>query len=505
MSAATSLVSRAALALVLLIGFYVGAILVSSLLLLIAYWSVFNAGHTFGTLKLAFVCVAGAGIILWSILPRFDKFRAPGPQLDGAAQPELFGTIRELADAAKEEMPSEVYLIPDVNAWVAQRGGILGIGGRRVMGIGLPLMQILTVRQLRAVLAHEFGHYYGGDTRLGPVIYNLRGAIYRTVTNLARRRSFLQAPFAWYGERALKLTHGVSRQQELAADELAAKLVGAKPLSDALQTIHVGAMLYPPYLQSEVSPVIGAGFRPGLAAGFSMFLSAPSIQKAAAEVVREEIASGKENPFDSHPPLRDRVNALAALGRGETASGESPATTLLRNLDALETELLARATGKPELKSWQFVAWESLAETVYLPAWTRGAEECAQALSGVRPKDFPAISGDLIAFGKRITPPKGWLPSGDEWAELATRSIGAAFAVRLHQKGWALETSPGRPVQFHNGTFSVHVFSVLLELKSGELTAENWLELCSESGISDLDLGAPAPTLTASTTSPPGE
>ena len=70
MSAATSLARRAALALVLLIGFYVGAILVSALLLLIAYWSVFNAGHTFGTLKVAFFCVVGAGIILWSIFPR---------------------------------------------------------------------------------------------------------------------------------------------------------------------------------------------------------------------------------------------------------------------------------------------------------------------------------------------------------------------------------------------------------------------------------------------------
>jgi heat shock protein HtpX len=501
-SAATSLARRAALALVLLIGFYVGAILVSALLLLIAYWSVFNAGHTFGTLKLAFFCVVGAGIILWSILPRFDKFQAPGPQLNAADQPELFGMIRGLADATKEEMPSEVYLIPDVNAWVAQRGGILGIGSRRVMGIGLPLMQILTVSQLRAVLAHEFGHYYGGDTRLGPIIYNLRGAIYRTVTNLARRRSILQVPFAWYGESALKLTHGVSREQEFAADELAASLIGAKPLSDALRTIHAGAVLYPPYLQSEVSPVLSAGFRPGLTSGFTMFLAAPSIQKAAAEVVQEEIATGKADPFDSHPPLRDRVNALAALGSAETTTVESLATSLLRKLDELETELLARATGRPELKSWRFVGWESLAETVYLPAWTRSAAECAEALTGVHPKDFPAISSDLIAFGKRITPPKGWLPSGDEWGDLAARSIGAALAVRLHQQGWALRTAPGRPVEFQRGTFSLNVFSILPELKSGELTAENWLRLCSESGISDLDLGAPTPALASSTTSP---
>jgi heat shock protein HtpX len=82
-------------------------------------------------------------------------------------------------------MPKEVYLIAEVNAWVAQRGGILGVGSRRVVGLGLPLMRILSVAQLRAVLAHEFGHYYGGDTRLGPLVYSMRSAIGRTFYNLA--------------------------------------------------------------------------------------------------------------------------------------------------------------------------------------------------------------------------------------------------------------------------------------------------------------------------------
>jgi Zn-dependent protease with chaperone function len=34
----------------------------------------------------------------------------------------------------------------------------MGFGSRRVMGLGLPLLQALNVSQLEAVLAHEFGH-----------------------------------------------------------------------------------------------------------------------------------------------------------------------------------------------------------------------------------------------------------------------------------------------------------------------------------------------------------
>jgi Zn-dependent protease with chaperone function len=83
-------------------------------------------------------------------------------------------------------MPAHVYLVSDVNAFVTQRGGIMGIGSRRVMGIGLPLLRTLQVDELRAVLAHEMGHFYGGDTKLGPWIYKTRGALARTVVNLAK-------------------------------------------------------------------------------------------------------------------------------------------------------------------------------------------------------------------------------------------------------------------------------------------------------------------------------
>jgi Zn-dependent protease with chaperone function len=73
-----------------------------------------------------------------------------------------------------------VYLVADVNAFVAQRGGWMELFSTRVMGLGLPLLNALTVSELRAVLSHEFGHYAGGDTKLLPWIYRARIAIIRT-------------------------------------------------------------------------------------------------------------------------------------------------------------------------------------------------------------------------------------------------------------------------------------------------------------------------------------
>jgi heat shock protein HtpX len=482
------------LAIALLIGFYVLAIGIAGLLLVVAYELGTEAisHNTFGTLKIVFFCVVGAGIILWSILPRFDQFKAPGPELSKEDQPALFEMITSLSLATGEAMPTGVYLLPDVNAWVAQRGGILGIGSRRIMGLGLPLMQILSVTQLRAVLAHEFGHYYGGDTRLGPLVYNMRGAIGRTVFNLARRNSILYKPFAWYGSGALRITQDVSRQQEHAADELAARTVGAQPLAGALGAIHSGAIAYGPYLQQEVHPLLRLRVRPAFATGFAQFLAAPRIEKVVSEEIAREIAEGKSDPYDSHPPLRERLTELAKLPQGRTPDGDLPATSLLRSLDALEAELLASATGKTEIRTWRSVLWERVGEEVYLPNWRRTATEYACGLQGLRPIDFPQIAADLAAFGRRFSS-KSELPSNEVLTQRAVEIAGSAFALALYDHGWNLRADPGEPFAFFRKDTRIEPFSMLQKLGSGELAKDAWEQQCREAGVAEWDLGDSSP------------
>src|SRR5260370_2790138 len=356
------------------------------------------------------------------------------------------------------------------------------------MGIGLPLMQILSVTQLRAVLAHEFGHYYGGDTRLGPLVYNMRGAIGRTIYNLARQNSFLYKPFACYGPGALRRTQGVSRQQEHAADELAARRGGAKPIAEPLSAIHSGAIAYVPYLQQEVTPLLGLNVRPAFAEGFAHFLSAPRVEKAVAEETAREIAEGKSDPYDGHPPLRERLAELAKLTPGKTPETNVAAASLLRKLDSLEAELLAFVTGKSEIKSWPSVDWERVGDEVYLPSWERAASEYQQGLQGVRPRDFPQIAADLIAFGRRFSA-KTELPSPDVLKQRAVQAVGTAFAKALHEHGWALRADPGEPFRFFRGESQIEPFSVLSKLNSGELSKEAWEQQSLEAGVGEWDLG----------------
>ena len=97
-----SLASRAVAAVALMIGFYLLALAVVGALLFIPYaeWHWAHRIH----IKLALGCIVSAAVILWSILPRIDRFEAPGPRLEPGDHPELFEVLRARIERAKTEV-----------------------------------------------------------------------------------------------------------------------------------------------------------------------------------------------------------------------------------------------------------------------------------------------------------------------------------------------------------------------------------------------------------------
>jgi Zn-dependent protease with chaperone function len=360
-----SLLGRALLALALMIGFYLLAVGITLGLLYVVYAEVRYAHRI--TPRLALACLAGAGAILWSVIPRRDHFQPPGPQLDPARQPRLFKELCSVAESVRQTMPAEVYLVPDVNAWVSSRGGVMGFGSRRVMGVGLPLLQVLSVAECRAVLAHEFGHYHGGATALAPWVYKTRVAIGRTLQSL--QEGFLHLPFLWYGKLFLRVSHAVSRQQEYAADALAARVVGAGALVGGLKSVHRAAEAFQAYWRGEVAPVLSAGFRPPVAAGFAAFMNAEHISRETASSLAREMENQTESPYDTHPSLKDRIVALGGEKIPEPGASAAPAMSLLDDVDALERELLSTIFPDDAGRAFKNIRWSDTLADVYLPAW----------------------------------------------------------------------------------------------------------------------------------------
>jgi Zn-dependent protease with chaperone function len=299
MTSSRSLAARAVTALVLMVGFYVLAIGISVALLWIPYAEAVYVGRIHP--KLALACVLGAGAVLWAIVPRPDRFEPPGPQLTRVSAPALFRLIDQVARSTAQVPPAEVYLLNDVNAWVSQRGGVMGFGSRRVMGVGLPLLAQLTPAELAAVVAHEFGHYVSGDVGLGPWIYKTRAAIIRAVA--ATDETWLAAPFRAYAQLFLKTTLAVSREQEFVADRTAAHVAGSQAAKSALARVAALAPAYSAYLETEVTPVLHAGFLPSLATGFSKYVRQPRIAAFMERSASDATASATPDDYDTHPPM----------------------------------------------------------------------------------------------------------------------------------------------------------------------------------------------------------
>jgi len=486
MSPTRSMAGRAALAVGLMIGFYALALAVVAGLLLLVYLQ-FLFGRV--NIRLLVFSLLGAGVILWSVIPRPDRFVAPGPLLSPAEQPRLFGTIEAVAGATGQAMPAEVYLVPDINAWVTQRGGIMGFGSHRVMGIGLPLLQLLSVAQFRAVLAHEFGHYYGGDTSLGPWIYKTRAAIGRTLQSLDQSGSILHILFLWYGKLFMYITQAISRRQEYTADNLAARTVGVRALADGLRIIHGGAAAFTPYWQGEVAPVLNAGFRPPLVEGFRQFVGQTQIADAIARSVEREIAEGQADPYDTHPTLRERLAALGDPPEQRAPADDPPALSLLDQTGELELRLLATLAGDQQSQALQPVAWDQVGAAVYRPMWERVVQQNAPALEELTPAALPAVVRDPQQFAPRLYELVRANPSAAERSQQLSWLLSVALAAALAREGWALQALPGDAVSATRGEHTIRPFDVVQQLGSGELDAQVWQRQCEQLGIADLPIG----------------
>jgi Zn-dependent protease with chaperone function len=486
MSSSPSLAGRAVLAVVLMIGFYLLALAIAGGLFYIPYAEMTYANRLH--IKLALFCVLGGLAILWSVLPRLDKFEAPGPELTRDRHPQLFTELEGVAKSVNQAMPAEVYLVPDVNAWVTQRGGIMGFGSRRVMGLGLPLMRTLTRSQFRAVLAHEFGHYYSGDTRLGPWIYKTRGAIGRTLQSLGEG-SWLQYPFLWYGKMFLRITHAVSRRQEFVADELAARAVGSRPLIGGLRTIHGVAPAFNAFWMQEWVPVLNAGYRPPLAEGFQNFVLAGPVAEAIHRNLDEELKTGKVDPYDTHPPLKERIAAVEHLPAGDSGADDPPATTLLNDLAGVENMLVATLV-KPEFaEKLKPIHWDDVWTSVYLPQWTSLAQTNSAVLSGVTSESLPQLAAGLKSFGLRLRTTDGEKPDEDNAEGLASGVLGSALTVLLVSRGGKIHSLPGEAVRVTVGSTTIEPFGILKSFADSKLTAEEWQRQCNELGIAGMDFG----------------
>jgi len=297
---------------------------------------------------------------LWSALP------APQPNglpLEAGVAPRLDELIAEVRVALRAPKLSAVLLDYDANAGVIQQPRLLGLAGMRsTLLIGLPLLQALTVGELRAVLAHEFGHVCGRHGRFTSWVIRQRLTWGRLITQLQagrhRKMTFaLSLFFGWYSPYLHAHTDALERAREFEADRVASSVVGRATMERTLLKITIVSAFitrtFHPALDrralTEAEPPIGAQTE------LAEALSRPEGPPEAGAWLQAALLD-RGDPFASHPPLAERLAALADLPDGGPVrpGDERPSLELLGSEREVLTRRVDAAWRKSVAAGWHY-------------------------------------------------------------------------------------------------------------------------------------------------------
>lgn len=241
-----------------------------------------------------------------------------GEPLPDSLSPRLRHLVDETAARVGVPSPDSIVLGLDPNFFVTE-APVQCLESRlhgRTLFVSLPLCRILTIGELRGVIAHEMGHFKGQDTE-----YSRKFApIYRGATDSLA--ALASSGGSWSGQLALAPTlyllayflesfalaeTEIGRDRELAADEVAADASNRTTFASALVKIHAYARRWE-WVSSWVDDAVAEGR--AYTNVTSLFL------RAAADTTQGDPLAGLldeqvKHPTDSHPQLGDR---LASLG-----------------------------------------------------------------------------------------------------------------------------------------------------------------------------------------------
>jgi Zn-dependent protease with chaperone function len=481
-----SAVVRALLSLVLLLGFYLLLLGLAALFFVIPI-ALVKLMHRIGwyTAVLFLFCWTPAVLLVKSAFStRREEFVPPPRRLAPNEAPRLFAMIDELARDAGTVPPGEVYLDPFPNLSVTEVGRAFST--RRVMIVGAPLFELLSVDELRAGIAHELGHFIGGDTRLTTFTvqtHALFGSVL-TTTELDPFRAgtrhyaveaglvFAQALghglVAAYGRLFLRITRPLSRRQELAADALSAALVGSAATASALERIATASPLYSLYLTQEVGHAVKRGAMPtDLLPGFHRMREQVLSRDEGRKFV-EALKAEATDPYDTHPALPDRLRALAGIPSGGAGNDERPASVLLADSSAIDAWLVqatrerviaAVIAGEGAIGTVRDLPWAKIPAEAYAPAAREAARKLASELHSRFPGAttlggmFAAVSrrvaeGKTLDLAAHLEPAVRGLPEAHAEGvalEVCSVALGTLMQGALLERGAVVEESLGSP------------------------------------------------------------
>ncbi|MFF8374799.1 M48 family metallopeptidase [Streptomyces sp. NPDC015661] len=341
-----------------------------------------------------------------------------GVPVTEAEEPRLWAAVRELAALVGTRAPDEIRLTADMNAAVTEDARLLGLlGGTRRLYLGLPLVTGLSEARLRAVLAHELGHYAHSDTRLSGITERSRLHVARTVGRFEEKSGLKVAKerarqerksarrvargktarevdttgvgityrvmariYTAYGRFSMRATLSGSRRQEIAADLAAARIAGRDATASALRALPALDTAHEFYLSSYATLGVEFGMLPPRGEVFGGVRHLLDARAGELAGMRAALPAEPATPYDSHPPTAERVATVEALpDDGRAAEEDRPALTLFASPEEA-LRAVEDATLTPEALRMRRLDWPDLVHEAMTAKYVRDTEVLREAI-----------------------------------------------------------------------------------------------------------------------------
>ncbi|MGJ7033609.1 M48 family metalloprotease [Niabella hirudinis] len=292
-------------------------------------------------------------------------------KIERSDEPELFEMIDAIVAGVNTLPPKNVYLSSEVNAAVFYDSSFwsMFLPVQKNLQIGLGLVNTVSKDELKAILAHEFGHFSQRTMKVGSYVYNVNQIIFNMLyennsyNSLMQKWSNASGYFAVFVAMGVKIVGGIqwvlgkmyqvvnlsylglSREMEYHADEIAATVAGAGPLQNALWRMDLSDYAFSSVLQFYEQK-IKANIRSANVYPEQDYISRFQARAdgilfedglpMVTSVHRSKFSKSRlklDNQWASHPSTEERVARMDALQQENRPYNRAPANEMVKRLE----------------------------------------------------------------------------------------------------------------------------------------------------------------------------
>ncbi|MDM1372464.1 M48 family metalloprotease [Myroides marinus] len=292
-------------------------------------------------------------------------------------EPELFAFIQEIVLDINVDFPKKIFLTTEVNAAVFYDSTFLSMfyPVRKNLMIGMGLINTCTRLELKAIIAHEFGHFSQRSMKAGSYVSNVNHMIFNMLYDNDSYNKYMAKVASTHGyitilmyfmEFAIKAIQWVlrilykivnknylalSKQMEYHADEVAATLVGYKPLETSLYRIELADKAFNTAINIYVNHIKEQTKSSNLFTEQSYILTELAKENSndfmgTLPIVKEgDIDRFKRSKIEfndhwnTHPSTLQRIDRLKSLFLLEVEEDETLANTLFKDINQTQKML----------------------------------------------------------------------------------------------------------------------------------------------------------------------